>query len=110
MTIYLIQLWWVHGAGHAPGARVGQAGGGAQARGKFHHRTVVRVDTTPGRGQGGPSINLNNKRLMQGYISSMCVCLSALFLRNGATFEYGLCTAYWCGNSNDNQAFILKFC
>jgi len=29
---------------------------------------------------------------------SVClsVCLSALDLRNGATYEYGICTAYWC--------------
>ena len=53
-------------------------------------------------------MHLNNKRLIDDNMKNLfvCVCLSALDLRNGATYEYEICTAYWCGYSTDTQAFI----
>ena len=35
----------------------------------------------------------------------LCVCLSALDLRNGATYEYGICTAYWCDDIGKSEVF-----
>ena len=58
-------------------------------------------------------MNLNNKRQMQGYISSMSVCLSVcprFFSETAELSNMPFAQLYWCGNSNDNQAFILKFC
>ena len=56
--------------------------------------------------------NLNNKGRMQGYISSMCVCvcvcLSARDLRNGKTYEYGICTAYWCDDTDESEVLIFN--
>ena len=59
--------------------------------------------------------NLNNKRLMQGYISSMCVCvclwlcLSALDLRNGGTYEYQIWTANSCDNTGESEVILLLY-
>ena len=62
---------------------------------------------------------LNNKGRMQGYISSMCVCLcvcvcvfvcvclSARDLRNGGTYEYAICTAYWCDDTDEDEVSIF---
>ena len=56
-------------------------------------------------------LNLNNKRLMQGYISSMCVCLSvclsALDLRNGGTYEYQIRTANSCDDTDEDKVLIF---
>ena len=55
--------------------------------------------------------HLNNKGRMQGYISSMSVCLfvclSALDLKNGATYEYGICTADWCDDTGKSEVLIF---
>ena len=60
-------------------------------------------------------IYLNNKRVMQGYISSMsvgvsvcvCICLSARDLRNSATYGYRICTAYWCDDTGESEVLIF---
>ena len=58
-------------------------------------------------------VNLNNKRLMQGYISSMCVCLwlclSALDLRNGGTYEYQIWTANSCDDTGESEVILFKY-
>ena len=55
--------------------------------------------------------NLNNKRLMQGYISSMFVCLSAQDLSNGGTYEYQIWTANSCDDTGENEVLIVYvFC
>ena len=52
---------------------------------------------------------------MQGYISSMFVCLfvclfvylSALDLRNGGTYEYQIWTAYSCDDTDEDEVLIF---
>ena len=54
--------------------------------------------------------NLNNKGLIDDDIKNlfmcMCVCLGALDLRNGATHEYEICTAYWCGDTLKSEVLF----
>ena len=48
---------------------------------------------------------------MHGDISSMFVyvfvCLSALDLRNGATYEYDICTANWFDDTGESEVLIF---
>ncbi len=49
------------------------------------------------------------------YIKYVCLCvclfvgLSALDLRNGTTYEYGICTAYWCDDTNESEVLIFNY-
>ena len=38
-----------------------------------------------------------------------CVWVFALYLRNGATYEYEICTAYWCGDNLKSEVLFLKY-
>jgi len=48
---------------------------------------------------------------MQVYISSMCVCLSvclfALDLKNGGTYEYQIWTANSCDDTDEDEVLIF---
>ena len=48
---------------------------------------------------------------MQGYISSMFVslfvCLSALDLRNGGTYEYQIWTANSCDDTDESEVILF---
>ena len=50
---------------------------------------------------------LNNKGRMQGDISSMCVCLFALDLENGGTYEYHIWTANSCDDTDESGVLIF---
>ena len=44
---------------------------------------------------------------MQVYISSMFVCLSALDLSNGGTYEYQIWTADSCDDTDEDEVLIF---
>ena len=51
---------------------------------------------------------LNNKGRLDGDIWGLCVCIFTLDLRNGATYDYEICTAYWCGDTLKSEVLFLK--
>ena len=57
--------------------------------------------------------NLNNKGRLDSDICCVFmyvfVGLSGLDLRNGATYEYEICTAYSCDDSTNTQAFFFNY-